>query len=62
MAGRGETDKLNWPFWAQALLIALLVLIIGNRMTIIVDNVAVRAGIAGELAWGGRDYRPGFAS
>lgn len=66
MTGRSETAKLNWPRWAQILLIALLILIIGNRMTILVDNAAVRAGIAGELTWPGvsfgRDPKdvPGF--
>ena len=40
MTGRGETEKLNWPRWAQALLIALLVLLNGNRMTVLVDTAA----------------------
>ena len=67
MSNRGDTTKLNWPRWQQALLIALLVLIIGNRMTMLVDTVAVRAGIVGELAWGGVTFvpdpqaKPGFA-
>ena len=50
MTGRGETEKLNWPRWAQALLIALLVLLIGNRMTVLVDTAAYRAGLFGAVA------------
>ena len=51
MTGRGETEKLNWPRWQQALLIALLVLLIGNRMTALVDSAAYRAGLFGEVAF-----------
>lgn len=50
MTGRGETEKLNWPRWAQALLIALLVVLIGNRLTAAVDMAAYRSGLLGELA------------
>jgi hypothetical protein len=53
MTNRVESAKLNWPRWQQALLIALLVLIIGNRMTMLVDIGASYAGLAGELAYGG---------
>ena len=52
MTGRGNTEKLNWPRWAQALLIAVLVLLIGNRMTLVVETAAMRAGFAEERAWG----------
>ena len=66
MTGREKIAKLNWPRWQQVLLIALLVVIIGNRLTLLVDTVAVRAGIAGEQAWGGATFvldphaKPGF--
>ena len=40
MTGRGETEKLNWPRWQQVLLIAVLVLLIGNRMTSLLDATA----------------------
>ena len=58
--------KLNWPRWAQALLIAVLVLLIGNRMTLVVETAAMRAGLAEERAWGGvatvpdPQAKPGF--
>ena len=58
MTGRGNTEKLNWPRWAQALLIAVLVLLIGNRMTLVVETAAMRAGFAEERAWGGVDSVP----
>ena len=66
MTGRGKTEKLNWPRWQQALLIALLAVLIGNRMTMLVDTVAVRAGIAGEYTGAGSHIvldpqaKPGF--
>ncbi len=53
MTNREEAAKLGWPRWQQALLIAVLVLVIGNRLTLLVDTVTLRAGIAGELGWGG---------
>ena len=58
MTGRGKTEKLNWPRWQQVLLIALLAVLIGNRMTMLVDTVVVPSGIAGEQAGagGGGDY------
>jgi hypothetical protein len=43
------TNTLNWPRWAQLLLIALLVLLIGSRITSLVDSAAYRAGLYGEL-------------
>ena len=49
-----QSNQLNWPRWQQALLIAVLALIIGNKMTMLVDTIAHRAGLTGELAyWGG---------
>jgi len=53
MSNRGETAKLNWPRWKQALLIAVLAVLIVNRMTMLVDNFAMRIGIVGEMPWGG---------
>ncbi|MDP3677280.1 MAG: hypothetical protein Q8R44_19645 [Novosphingobium sp.] len=50
MTGRAETEKLSWPRWQQVLLIALLVLLIGNRMTALVDMAAYRSGLLGEIA------------
>jgi hypothetical protein len=54
MPNRAESAKLDWPRWQQVLLIALLAMIIGNKMTMLVDAAAHRAGLTGELAyWGG---------
>ena len=50
MTNRAVSAKLNWPRWQQVLLIALLVLIIGNRMTATIDMAAYRSGLLGELA------------
>ncbi len=50
MTETSDTTKLNWPRWQQALLIALLVLIIGNRLTSMVDMAAYRSGLLGEIA------------
>jgi hypothetical protein len=50
MTNTAETNKLNWPRWQQVLLIALLVLVIGNRLTATVDMAAYRTGLLGELA------------
>jgi hypothetical protein len=58
MTNRAESPKLDWPRWQQVLLIALLALLIVNRMTILLDTAAARAGIAGELAWVGASNRP----
>ena len=58
MSSRGEVANLNWPRWQQVLLIAALALLVGNRMTMLVDAVAVRAGIAGEQAWGDATFVP----
>ena len=58
--------KLNWPRWAQALLIAVLVLMIGNRLIMLVDSAAVRSGLIGEYGTDGGDLmrvagaKPGF--
>ena len=66
MTRTSDTNKLNWPHWAQVLLIALLAVLIVNRMTILLDAAAARAGIAGELTWGGvttvpdPQAKPGF--
>jgi len=66
MSNRAESERLNWPRWAQVLLIALLALLIVNRMTILLDTAAARAGIAGELslvgaASGPDPDKPGYA-
>jgi hypothetical protein len=50
MTNRAVSAKLNWPRWQQALLIALLVLLIGNRLTALVDMAAYRSGLLGEIA------------
>ena len=50
MTNRAASAKLNWPRWQQALLIAVLVLLIGNRMTAMVDMAAYRSGLLGEVA------------
>ena len=50
MTKASDSNQLNWPRWQQALLIALLVLLIGNRLTILVDTAAYRAGLFGEVA------------
>ena len=66
MTNRSDTNQLNWPRWQQVLLIALLVLIIGNRLTWMVDGAAYRAGLLGEIAYVGGsqvndpDAPPGF--
>ncbi len=38
-ASRIDPNKLNWPRWAQLLLILALVLLVGNRMTEILDTI-----------------------
>ena len=66
MPNRAESAKLDWPRWQQGLLIALLAVLIVNRMTLLLDAAAARAGIAGELTWGGvttvpdPQAKPGF--
>ena len=50
MTKTSNSNQLNWPRWAQVLLIALLVLLIGNRLTVRVDSAAYRAGLFGEVA------------
>ena len=49
---RSDANRLTWPHWQQVLLIALLALLIGNRMTTMVDTAAYRAGLLGEVALG----------
>jgi hypothetical protein len=44
-----DTNKLNWPRWAQALLIALLAVLIANRLFLLIDTASVRAGLYGEV-------------
>ena len=67
MTDRTDTNRLNWPRWQQVLLIALLALIVGNRLTSLLDSTAYRAGLYGELVHtGGRWINepaapPGFA-
>ncbi len=66
MAGQTDTANLNWPRWKQALLIAVLVLIIGVRLVMLVDTAAARSGLIGEYGTHGgtlvRDAgaKPGF--
>jgi len=48
-----QTSQLNWSRWQQVLLIALLVLVIGNRMMSLLDAAASRAGLLGELVYRG---------
>ena len=50
MTYRTKVDRLGWPRWQQVLLIALLVVLIGNRMTSMVDMAAYRSGLLGEIA------------
>lgn len=50
MTERSDSNRLGWPRWQQVLLIALLVLVIGNRLTATVDMAAYRSGLLGELA------------
>jgi hypothetical protein len=47
---REDGNTLTWPRWQQALLIALLAVVIGTRMTANVDMAAYRSGLLGELA------------
>jgi S1-C subfamily serine protease len=58
MTNREEAAKLDWPRWQQVLLIALLAVLIVNRMTILLDAAAARAGIAGEMPRVGASIRP----
>lgn len=51
MSRSSESARLNWPRWAQVLLIAVLAVLAINRMTMLVDTAAVRAGLYGELTW-----------
>jgi hypothetical protein len=51
LEGRTVTNQLNWPRWQQVLLIALLVVLIGNCMTVLVDAATCRAGLFGEVAF-----------
>ena len=51
MADTGESSKLNWPRWQQLLLIALLLLLIGTRLTMQVNSAAHWAGWFGEVAF-----------
>ncbi len=50
MTDRNDSNRLNWPRWQKVLLIAVLVLFIGNRLTSLVDAAAHRAGWFGEGA------------
>jgi hypothetical protein len=49
MTNREESAKPNWPRWQQVLLIAVLAVLIGSRLTSQVDAVAHRAGLFGEF-------------
>ena len=48
-----DKSKLNWPRWQQLLLIAVLVLLIGNRLFLLVDTASVRAGLYGQVPYYG---------
>ena len=50
MPNRAESAKLNWPRWQLLLLIAVLAVLIVNRMATLVDSAAYRAGLFGEVA------------
>ena len=66
MAGQTDTAKLNWPRWAQVLLIAMLAVLIGNKLIMQIDTAAARSGLIGEYGiYGGTLMRvagakPGF--
>ncbi len=49
MKNRSESEKLNWPRWQQFLLIALLAVLIANRLFMLVDTASVRAGLYGAV-------------
>ena len=51
MTKTSDTNQLGWPRWQQALLIVVLVVLIGNRMTVLVDSAAYRAGLFGDVAF-----------
>jgi GAF domain-containing protein len=53
MSNRAESAKLNWPRWAEVLLIAVLVVIVCNRSASLLDGAAYRAGLYGELVYAG---------
>jgi hypothetical protein len=49
MPGRSESNTLNWPRWAQLLLILALALLVGNRLFLLVDTASLRAGFYGAV-------------
>ena len=49
MSSRGEVAKLNWPRWQQALLIAVLLLVIGVRLVMLGDSAVSLSGLNGEV-------------
>jgi hypothetical protein len=49
MPNRAESAQLNWPRWAQALLIAVLVVIAIARLYSLADNAAYHAGLLGPI-------------
>ena len=49
MPHRAESAKVDWPRWQQVLLIAVLALLIGNRLFLLVDTASVRAGFYGAV-------------
>lgn len=57
MAGQTDTSQLNWPRWAQALLIALLALVIGVRMIMLADTIVRESRPGSEVGtFGGMFY------
>ncbi len=49
MTDRNDSNRLNWPRWAELLLIAVLVLLVGIRLFMLVDTASVRAGLYGAV-------------
>jgi hypothetical protein len=44
-----DSNQLGWPRWAELLLIAVLAVLIANRLFMLVDTASVRAGLYGEV-------------
>lgn len=49
MTNLPESARLNWPHWQQALLIAMLVLVVGSRLTALLDVASVRGGLYDDV-------------
>jgi hypothetical protein len=57
MPSQRKVNSLTWPRWAQALLIALLVLIMSARLVMIVEGV-----VSGTGVWGPEGRQPGITN